>query len=189
VASRGRQIRIGNSRSEKHLEHPLVQIGKELRRARAHFRLTESLCGRLAELSGSSPWPANNRRPSRSNTPIATSGARSRTNCLASSATESGIRFAPTIATGPMTGDDSGIMGRFQCGLREQRNYAVLAPSEARFSSTTNFFPCPDTRKSGATFFWRALRGPSSRSHGTGWPRSARTGPRCRPIGLGDGLA
>jgi hypothetical protein len=30
----------------------------------------------------------------------ATSGARSRTNCLASFATDSAMRFAPTIATG-----------------------------------------------------------------------------------------
>src|SRR5216683_1020351 len=42
-----------------------------------------------------------------------------------------------------MTGDDSGIMHCFQCGLREQRNHAVLAPLRSPFQFYDEFLSVP----------------------------------------------
>src|SRR2546429_5360982 len=49
-----------------------------------------------------------------------------------------------------MIGEASGIVGRFESRLRQQRNHTIFPASEARLISTTNFLPGREAIKSGA---------------------------------------
>ena len=82
---------LGDARRQENLEHPLIQVGKKLWGSSAMRPRYSFLALGLSEFNSSRPCPSKDRRPSKSITPTAMSGACNRANCFTCSATDSGM--------------------------------------------------------------------------------------------------
>jgi hypothetical protein len=137
----------------------------------------------VSELNCSRPCPSNTRKPSRSMTPTAMSGACRRANCFTCRATDSGMWLATTMATA------TGCPGRWRAQSRASRIACDTSgisrsfrPSDERFISMTYFLP--RVPQLNPVFHPRrpVLPGPSIRLGETLRPRSSRPEPLCRAV-------